>query len=174
MKKLTLLTAAAVLLGSMGNAGAEDASISITGTIKDNTCSVSPDSQSKQVNLGAISSKQFQKAGDGSPVQVFMINLEKCSTQVGNITVTFNGQADSKNPDLLALDEGSGNASGLAVGIYDASRNLVPVGKPSADYTLETGQTSAALKFYARYIATDDTVTAGNATATTTFVLNYD
>lgn len=170
----TRLTLAAVLLGSAGIALADDASVNISGTILDNTCSVSPDSQDKQVSLGNISSKQFQKMGDGSPVQVFVINLEKCSTQVSNITVSFTGLADSKNTDLLALDAGSGNASGLAVGIYDASRNLVPVGKPSGNYTIQPGQANVALKFFARYIATENTVTSGNATATTTFVLNYD
>lgn len=172
--KLTLLALAAVLFGGMGYAQAEDASISITGTIRDNTCSVSSDSQSKQVNLGNISSKQFQKAGDGSPAQVFMINLEKCSTQISSISVSFTGTADKNNPDLLALDEGSSYASGLAVGIYDAERQLVPMGKASGTYTLPDGQTSTSLKFFARYLSTQNTVTSGDATATTTFVLNYD
>lgn len=172
--KFTLLTFAAVLLASAGIVRADDASINITGTIRDNTCSVSPDSQSKQVNLGNASSKNFQKAGDGSPPQIFVINLEKCGTQASNVTLSFTGQADGKNPDLLALDEGSGNATGIAIGIYDESRNLVPMGKPSGDYTLQPSQANVALKFFARYLATDDHVTSGNATATTTFVLNYD
>lgn len=166
----------AMLICTAFSAGvmAEDgASISVTGTVSASTCTVSPDSESKEVKLGNVSSRQFQKAGDGSPVQMFTLNLEKCSPTADNVTVTFNGEQDAQNPDLLAIESGEGNASGIAVALYDATRALVPLNTASTSYALQPDQT-VALKFYARYLSTKDVVTSGNATATTTFVLNYD
>lgn len=169
------LTVAMLILGSFSlGARAEDgASINVTGNVIAGTCTVTPDSQSKEVKLGNVSSLQFQRTGDGSPVQAFILRLEKCSTAVSSVTVTFNGEQDAQNPDLLAIEQTSGAANGIAVAIYDQSRKLVPMNTASASYELKPDQI-VPLKFYARYLSTKDTVTSGNATATTTFVLNYD
>ena len=172
------LIAAALLLGGLNTAAmaedtVPDSSITVTGTVSAGTCTVSPDSQSKEVKLGNVSSRQFQRAGDGSPVQPFTLNLEKCSPTANDVTVTFSGEKDAQNPDLLAIESGDGAASGIAVAIYDKSRALVPLNTASTAYALQPDQT-VALTFYARYLSTKDAVTSGNATATTTFVLNYD
>ncbi len=171
---LKYFTAAMLFAGFSAGVMADDgASISVTGTVSASTCTVSPDSQSKEINLGNISARQFQRAGDGSPEQIFILNLEKCSPTLSNVTVTFNGDADTQNPDLLAIGSGAGAANGIAVAIYDQKRTLIPLNTASASYALQPDQT-VALKFYARYLSTKDTVISGNATATTTFVLNYD
>lgn len=172
------LIAAVLLIGgstasAMAGTSAEGASLSVTGTVIDSTCTVSSDSQSKVVPLGNISSRQFHREGDSSPGQIFTLNLEKCGPMANAVTVTFNGEEDAQNPDLLAIESGPGAASGIAVAIYDQTRALVPMNTASTRYALEPDHT-VALKFYARYLSTKNSVTAGNATATATFVLNYD
>lgn len=169
-RNLMLLTVA--LLSSCAMAD-EGVSLNITGTVRDNTCSVSSDDQSKNVSLGEVSSRQFEKVGDMSPVQPFTLLLEKCSAEINGVTVVFSGQTDPDNPQIFAIDNGAGNASGIGVGIYDQSRTLLPVGETSVSYSLPPGQTSLSLQFYARYIATKDHVVSGNANATATFVVNY-
>jgi type 1 fimbria pilin len=171
-----MLTVATVLAISIGPAlaGEGDASINISGTIRDNTCYVSPDSQSKEVELGNVSAHQFQKTGDASAVQPFSINLEDCGGSINTISVTFSGEQDSDNPQLLAIDSAEGKASGVAVAIYDQTRTLLPLGLASTGYALETGVTTTSLSFFARYLSTQDTVTSGSAEATATFVVNYE
>lgn len=68
---LKYFTAAMLFAGFSAGVMADDgASISVTGTVSASTCTVSPDSQSKEINLGNISARQFQRAGDGSPEQI--------------------------------------------------------------------------------------------------------
>ncbi|TNV20491.1 fimbrial protein [Buttiauxella sp. B2] len=169
--KITYLIASALYCVCLINsAHADDVAINIGGTIVDNTCIVSL--QSQDVKLGNVAANQFQKAGDMSPVQPFTISLEKCSSSVSNTTVTFSGNPDVTNPNLLAVDAGANTASGLGVAIYDKSQTLLPLGQASTQYDLN-GQSSATLQFFARYMATQSNVASGDATATATFVVNY-
>ena len=173
--KSVFTTIAVLMLGglSMGVRADDGASINVTGNVIASTCTVSPNSESKEVKLGNISSRQFQRVGDVSPAQIFVLNLEKCSPSATQVTVTFSGEQDAQNPDLLAIESGEGSASGIGVAIYDKSRTLLPMGHASTSYPLQPDQT-VALTFYARYLQTKDAVISGNAIATTTFVLNYD
>lgn len=48
---------------------AHDGRVYVSGTITDNTCSLSPDSENINVAMGAVSQRQFYRAGDGSAWQ---------------------------------------------------------------------------------------------------------
>ncbi|MBV8044837.1 fimbrial protein [Pluralibacter sp.] len=152
---------------------AHQGTVYITGTITDNTCAVSPDSKNLTVPMGDVSSKQFAQAGDGSRYELFAINLEKCGGAASGVTVHFEGASNGKNPDLLALTGGAGYATGIGVGIYNQDKSLIPMGKESENTPLAPNQATATLNFYARYIADGDSVAAGTANASTTFVLTY-
>ncbi|WP_228011653.1 fimbrial protein [Enterobacter asburiae] len=155
------------------NATAHDGTINVLGKIIENSCAVTADSKTLNVDLGSVTSKQFARAGDGSVFEPFAINLEKCPTAVKTITVHFEGTADSKNADLLALTTGASSAAGVGVGIYNADRSLIPFGDESTKFTPAEGETTVTLNFYARYVANGGTVTAGTANASATFVLTY-
>lgn len=45
---------------------AHDGRVYVSGTITDNTCSLSPGSENINVAMGAVSQRQFYRAGDGS------------------------------------------------------------------------------------------------------------
>lgn len=150
-----------------------DGTVNITGTIVDKTCAVSADSTTLLVKFGNVSSKTFARAGDGTRYEPFTINLEKCGAGASNVTVTFSGNADDHNPDLLALTPDVGVATGMAIALYDREKNLIPLDQPGGGTDLIPNQASVALIFYARYLANGETVSSGPANASATFMLNY-
>ncbi|HFK5719089.1 fimbrial protein [Enterobacter asburiae] len=155
-------------------AQAHDGTVSISGTIQDNTCELAPDSKNKTVNMGAVVGPQFRRIGDFSPAKPFTLNLENCGPAASEATVTFSGMADTQNPGLYALDAGADSASGLALGIYDSKGQRIAPGETSAGVVLKPGQASVTMDFSARYVAVLDSVKVGSANVTVTFVVNYN
>lgn len=97
---------------------AHDGRVYVSGTITDNTCSLSPGSENINVAMGAVSQRQFYRAGDGSAWQPFAIDLQNCGSTASGVTVSFSGAADSRNTDLLALTAGESDASGIGIALY--------------------------------------------------------
>lgn len=153
---------------------AHDGRVYVSGTITDNTCSLSPDSENINVSMGAVSLRQFYRAGDGSAWQPFAIDLQNCGSTASGVTVSFSGTADSGNTALLALTAGDSGASGIGIALYDQNKTLIPLGQESDVVTLTPGQASAHLQFYARYLADGGAVAPGNANASATFILAYE
>jgi type 1 fimbria pilin len=152
---------------------AHDGTVNVTGSITDNTCTVSPDSKTLTVAMGTVSSKSFSRVGDGTAYQPFSIVLEKCGGAASRVSVTFAGTPDSQNSTLLALTGGEGYASGMAVGIYDRDKKFIPLNSPGEETGLTENQPSVTLDFYARYVASGTSVTPGLANAAGTFMLTY-
>lgn len=160
------------LVASM--AFAHDGRVYVSGAITNNTCTLSPDSQNMTVAMGEVSSRQFIYPGEAGPWQPFAIDLQNCGSTASGVTVSFSGAADAKQHDCLALTPDAGEATGVAIALYDSEKNALPLGEASAPLPLTGGQSSAHLQFYARYIANGDAVTPGTANASATFVLNYE
>lgn len=174
MNKHLYVACVAYFALTLGKAGAHDGRVYVTGSITDNTCTLSPDSENIDVDMGSVSNRQFYQAGDGSAWQSFTINLQNCGSTASGVTVSFSGTADGRNTDLLALTEGADDASGIGIGLYDKDKNLIPLGQESEVMALTSGQASANLQFYARYIADGSKVVAGTANASATFILAYE
>lgn len=68
---------------------AHDGRVYVSGTITDNTCSLSPGSENINVAMGAVSQRQFYRAGDGSAWQPFAIDLQNCGSTASGVTVSF-------------------------------------------------------------------------------------
>jgi len=157
---LVLLLATVASAGAQAHAGR----VYVTGSITDNTCTLTPDSETITVDMGSVSSRQFYQAGAGADWQPFTINLENCGSTVSGVSVSFSGAADSQSPDLLA---------GVGVALYNKNKSPIPLGENSQIQVLIPGQQSAHLNFYARYVADGSTVAAGTANASATFILTY-
>ncbi len=153
---------------------AHNGRVYVSGTITDNTCSLSPASENINVSMGAVSQRQFYRAGDGSAWQPFVIDLQNCGSTASGVTVSFSGASDRHNTDLLALTAGESDAAGIGIALYDQNKTLIPLGQESDVVTLTPGQASAHLQFYARYLADGGTVASGNANASATFILAYE
>ncbi|WP_238485345.1 fimbrial protein [Rahnella ecdela] len=155
------------------NTLAHDGEINISGKIVDKTCTVSADSTQVLVSLGSVASKQFARPGDGTRYEPFSLHLEKCGSTASHVSVTFTGTPDSHDPALLALTQEAGSATGMGIALYDSNKNQIPMMQAEAGTDLVPYEATVTLNFYARYLANGDVVSAGEANAATTFVLNY-
>ncbi|WP_336219124.1 fimbrial protein [Citrobacter amalonaticus] len=151
---------------------ADNVSINFTGAIKAAACDISSGAN-QTVPLGDVSTTNFGNPGDVSQATSFSIVLDCPAGGPDKATVTFSGTAAS-DPTLLALDAGTGVATGVAVRINeDDGTTQVKLNTPSATTTLATGANT--LKFTAQYQALVDRpqITAGVANATAQFTINY-
>jgi len=101
--------------------------------------------------------------------------LSPCGTAVTAVKVGFTGIADSANNSVLGLDSGAAAAAGIGVQILDAQQRMLPLNAASSAIawtSLTPGQTNT-LQFYARLMATQLPITAGQVNATATFTLEF-
>lgn len=151
--------------------------IHFTGSLVNAACAVSTESEDMTVNLGQYRTASFSAAGDTSTNIPFTISLTDCDTSVATTAaVAFSGQVDATNPDLLAVSSSSNSASATGVGIEILDGQSSPVPADGATfsnaYALIDGDND--LKFSAHYMATSATVTAGEANADATFIMQYE
>ncbi|ATM85288.1 type 1 fimbrial protein [Yersinia massiliensis] len=152
---------------------AADSTISISGYVKDNACSVAPGSQSFVVDLLSHAAKQLHRVGATTPRVLFSIVLDNCSAIA--VKTGFTGGADSDNLSLLKIDSGAGAAAGMGIQILDNNGNAIALNETSSGLnwsSITTGQ-SNTLYFYARLMATRAQVTAGQVSATANFTLEF-
>lgn len=170
ISKLTLLVSGALLLTANAAVNAADGTINFTGNIISEACEVDAGYQNQTVILGDVSSQSFQAAGDKSSPTGFQIVLENCAAAISEVTVKFDGPADSGNVELLALNSGE-TATGVGIEIADSVGNPIPLYAASAPYLVAGG--GVTMNFISRYVATAATVGAGSANATSQFTINY-
>lgn len=178
---LIILTAALTLLAvdlkqlMFTSASAADSTITITGYVRDNACTVAGTSQDFTVDLLSNAAKQLYTTGATTQAVPFSIVLTPCGSAVTAVKVGFTGTADTINSSLLAIDTGSGAAAGAGVQILDGDRNALTLNAASSDlsWTALTAGTTNTLNFYARLMATQSPVTAGQVTATAVFTLEF-
>ncbi|WP_269936301.1 fimbrial protein [Serratia liquefaciens] len=158
-----------------GYAHAADSTITITGYLKDNACSVSVDSQDFTVDLLSNAAKQFNRVGAVTLAIPFKIVFDKCGSSATAVRVGYVGTADSDNTTLLKIDGGTNAASGIGVQILDRDKTPIPLNaaQDSLKWTTLTAGQSNTLGFYARLMATRAPVTAGTVTATANFTLEF-
>lgn len=159
------LIALALVAGSafVGVANA-NGTITMTGSITDATCNVGTD---VSMDFGTVGANGMPVVGDATGATPFQIALTGCPTDT-DVAVKFSGTPDTNNGDLIAT---SGDAEGVAVGIYEANGTTrIPVGVESATKTV-TG--AASLDFIAKYVRTA-TVVPGDADALVDFTLVYN
>lgn len=155
------------------NANAHDGVVSISGTIQDNTCEISSDSQDKVVYMGAVPVKEFTIAGTRSNAIPFNINLKNCGPAASEVSITFVGEENSINTDYFSIDSGEGSSKGIALAIYDDKDILIAPNEESTGYLINPKQDSVELVFSARYVSVSNEVSGGAANVIATFVLNY-
>lgn len=170
--RLALLSISLALF-PLAEARSHDGTIYITGTIKNKTCVISPDSEHLVVTMTQVNATQLEKAKNETPYERFTINVEQCGAGLNTITTRFEGTPDGQNNALLAITEAQDSASGVAIGLFNTDKSPLPLSGESLPFVLTGNQTTAELVFFARYLAVTDTVTPGTANAAATFVLTY-
>jgi len=79
---------------------------------------------------------------------------------------------DTTKPDMLALTNEVGAATGVAIGIYDNANQAVDLNTGKSPNSLAAGQT--VLYYSANYVATKDAVTTGYGNASVDFNVTYE
>ncbi|HAT1680519.1 TPA: type 1 fimbrial protein [Klebsiella oxytoca] len=173
--KTTLYLLSAVFPLVVAKALAANSTITISGYVRDNACSVAGESKDFTVDLLDNKAKQLNNVGATTPVVPFRIILSPCSSSVTAVKVGFTGIADNDNTSLLKLDAGTSAATGVGVQILNGQQSALPLNAASSTIqwtTLTPGQTNT-LNFYARLMATQVPVTPGHVNATATFTLEF-
>ena len=172
--KTVCLAAGTLMLFCASLQAAQDNKVSVTGSILDNSCIVAPASAEQTVQMGDVASKQFGDTGSTLLPVRFTVDLQQCGPAANGVTLTFTGSQDTANPDLLAINGGSGSASGLGIAILDERQVVIPLNKASQNYPLDPTLVDNVLTFYAQYTSTAPAVSAGTANASATFSLTYE
>lgn len=170
---LVLVTTA----GLSSVASADDGKINFIGDIIESGCEVNSTLSSPMtVKLGTIAKTAFNAtAGTTAANTKFTLVLKNCPNELKNVAVKYDGTPDQINEDALQVtDYGTtGVAKGVAIQLMNSSGSVLPLGTESDSTALNsTGDTN--LDFFARYIATEDTIEVGSANGTVNFTLAYN
>lgn len=159
--------------GTQGTGG----QVIFNGSITDSSCNVDSGSTGQTVDLGKWASSYFTGTGSETTKTPFHIKVKDCPASVAKVAVLFDGAREQTDTSLLAIN--SGGASGVAIKLYEHDQTTaVSLGKTTAKQAVtpdSSGSTgSADLEFYADYVSTGATVTAGDANGTANFNMIYN
>jgi len=169
------LLAVAFVSSAPFTASAGDGTINFTGSILDSACTINSTSNSQTVNLGSIQRTAFKASGDVTAATRFDIVLENCPDTVKSASVKFDGTANAANNNILALNSGQ-TAQGVGVALFEKDGvTAIPLSTQSAQMTLDNNQETNrnVMSFVAKYQATQASVGAGTANATSDFTIIY-
>lgn len=176
-----------VMIGvySFHNAHADLGAYNFTlkGNVTNTTCGVDETEAHKIVTLGKNATRQLKTPGERTSRVPIPFNLSQCPPNA-EVKFTFIGDQSTANNQLLALTNATATttAQHVAVEISDASGNRVPMNNLSRypnDVTtssrpfLVDASGNLSTVFYANYIATDASATAGTANAYAEFRIDY-
>lgn len=146
--------------------------VNFNGSIVNAACAVASDSINQTVNMGQVKATDLAVSGSVASAVPFNINLQDCDTSVATTAaVTFTGVAASGAPTDLAAGTGASPAKNLAIRLFDSAGTAVVLGSVTKAVNLVGG--SNRLPFVAKYYTALGGVTAGDASATTTFLMTY-
>lgn len=151
--------------------------VNFNGSITDSSCNVDSGSTGQRVDLGKWASNYFTSTGSETTKTSFHIKVKDCPASVTTVAVLFDGAREQTDTSLLAIN--SGGASGVAIKLYEHDQTTaVSLGKTTAKQAVTPGSSgstgSADLEFYADYVSTGATVTAGDANGTANFNMIYN
>lgn len=175
IKKLTigLLSALSVTTSAYATT-VNGGTVHFTGEVVNAACGVDAGSADQTIQLGQVRTAVLQQAGQtGTPVG-FNIKLDDCDTTISTLaSVSFNGSANTANPDVLAL-QGSSVGTAGNVGIQILGRDNTPIAMNGTAFSANTTLINGVniIPFQARYYATG-AATPGQADADVNFQVQY-
>lgn len=168
-------------LGFASSAMAQDGEVKFTGKIIEAGCQINGDVTSTQeVKLGEVSKSAFRDtAGTTAATTKFSMVLTACPAELlgKEVTVKYDGTPDTLNNDYLQITGygTQGVAKGVAIQLLNSDSSELPLGTDSKAVTLASDAAEeTTLNFFARYIATEDEVGAGDANGVVNFTLSYN
>jgi type 1 fimbria pilin len=172
--KVLMLTAGVLGVQQLGHAESILGKINyeLYGVVTVSTCGVVESESEKYVDLGKYGTKNLASVGDKSLAVAIPFDLSNCPPN-GSVNVTFSGSKDSINNELLAIENNANSAKNIAIEISDKSKKRIPLGMKSDNMLVDQNGNLSTL-FYANYIVTQSSSTAGFANANAQFTVEYD
>ena len=171
MKKRTRALALVLLMASGMVKAADTATITITGRVLANTCSL--DNKTFSVELPTISTVDFGGvAGKEASEVVVPVSFSNCGEDVKSIAVNISGTPD---PDDIPgrVFKSSGTADGVGVVLYDSNGvKFNPNGSSNAVEIKPNGST-ASKEYKAKYRSTKSEVKGGTVSTVITATFTY-
>ncbi len=172
---------AAGLLFAAGSAMAADGTITFTGTITDQTCTIStPAGKDFTVTLPTVAATTLASAGDVSGRTPFSINLSDCSD--GQVATYFEPgpSVDYETGRLVNQASGGDAASNVQIQLLGENNQFVPIlasgvngaQQNSQWVTVPAGGGSADLHYYAEYYAVGQSA-AGDVSSNVQYTIIY-
>lgn len=178
---IALMVPAAMLSGFLaGNvfAASDPVSIKVTGSIVDNTCTVS---EVPTVTLDPVSLRDFNGEKSTLGERTVEVSLKDCGKDINRgVKITTSGTGDDADTEGYAFknaDTGDNAASGVGLRFYKSTDNTKPFKVNDTDGETITSLTAGGnntLTFAAAYVVTDaDALNAGSFSTTVNLTLAY-
>ena len=189
MKKLTLAASLVLGFGLVANANAVDGSVTFSGQIVDQTCTVANNNKDLTVKLPTVQSSSLATANSTAGETPFTISLSGCKTKttsgISKVKAFFLPHAtnvDENTHNLMNIEQNS-PATHVQVQLLNKDLTEIKVGENITaqnvngteinDTGKHDGAVTADLKYFARYYATN-TVTAGKVTSKVEYNIVYE
>lgn len=191
MKNIRMkLLAASLVLGAVSPAAfASDGTITFTGRITGQTCTITGNGAAADftVPLPTVGTGTLNADGNTAGRTPFNIQLSACNPNTGNVAVFFESGANAdmatgrlRNAAVNVPAEGDNPAVNAAtnvqVGVLNADLTPVAIGNAYAaqnSQSVALAAGAATLQYYAQYVATGGAATAGPITTTTQYSIVY-
>nr|WP_236720575.1 fimbrial protein [Serratia marcescens] len=165
-----------MLLAAPLAARAAENNVHLYGALVAEPCVILPGDEEVQLDFGTVIDK-YLYLNTRTLGQTFKIHLAECDLSLGKtVKVTFLGTENAALPGLIAID-GSGGASGIAIGLETSKSAPLPLNKQSGIYPLQAGDTLIALKAYVQgepEAIAQRRIGRGPFSAVATFSLEYE
>ncbi|RQT12205.1 fimbrial protein [Burkholderia contaminans] len=176
-KAFSILLATAGLIAAANSAHAADGTITITGEITAQTCTISGDGGGKDftVMLPTVSTSALSSSGTTAGRKPFKIALSNCSPNSGNVSVYFE-PGTTVNAATGQLRNATGSATNVEVGLLNKDGSNIKLGAALAQQNSQIVAISggaATLDYSAQYVATGGAATAGTVGTSVLYSLAY-
>jgi major type 1 subunit fimbrin (pilin) len=155
---------------------ASDGTITFTGNVTAQTCTISGNGTTNNftVALPSVSSSSLAAAGQTAGRTAFNIALTACTPATGTVHTYFEPGAttDLTTGNLIVA---TGGATNVEIGLLNSDFTPIKAGAADASQNSESvsiAAGSATLNYYAQYTATG-AATAGKANSSVTYTLSY-
>jgi major type 1 subunit fimbrin (pilin) len=182
MIKRSLLSALCVAGAALAasSAFASDGTITFTGAVSDNTCTITGGGSASgdfSVSLPKVAASTLASAGQLAGMTPFSIRLTNCKNN-GKVSTFFemSSSVDPNTGDLKNQSGSEGSAKNVQVRLAnanDGSRINIAQGAQQGSSQVDITDSTATLHYIAQYVATAP-AEAGNVSTTVTYSMNYE
>ncbi len=174
----TVTVAAALALAFSSAAHAADGTITFTGNISAQTCTINGNGTGATdftVTLPTVATSALPADGATSGRTPFSIAVSGCTTQSGTVATWFE---PGTNVDALThrlKNTAAGGATNVQVGLLQGDgTTAVSPGVASQTANIDTTTGDAKLDYFAQYVATGGAATSGAVSSSVTYSMVYN